>query len=171
MGTEKDFFGSHMTLEHWFLMLTAIATFLAAVAAGLAAWATAKASRGTLVANLYDDYWSAEYLSAARKIREWEKKHGSNHASVFGELHRRDPKLSPEERREFDEVNTARRKVKEYFRKAQQLYFGGYLTKRDITELLCPSHRVELLLEVVEKFEPELNPNYTVEMYDFYRRI
>ena len=160
-----------MTQEQLFMMITAIATLLAAFAAALAARATAKASRGTLVANLFDDYWSAEYLSAARRVREWEKKHGSNYARFFGELHRRHTKLSPEELREFNEVNTARRKVKEYFRKAQQLHSGRYLTRKDITKLLCPSHRVKFLLEVVEKFDPELNPNYDGEMYNFYRKL
>ena len=160
-----------MNLEAWMLIATAVATFLAAFAAASGAKATEKSSRGQLISQLYDEYWSQTYLDAAETVSNWQKKYGDNYATKFGGMRRAKNSLSPEDKKEIEIIDSARRLIKGYFRKAQQLYSEGYLRKADVVKLLCPPHRVELLHNVVEAFEPEIDPDYTREMYDFFRSL
>lgn len=159
-----------MKFEAWMLIATALGTFLAALAAMIGARATAKSSRGQLISQLYNEYWSGEYLDAALTVRSWQKKWGDNYAKKYGEMRRKKDTLSLKEIKEFESIDNARRQIKGYFRKSQQLYSECYLKKTDVKKLLCPPHRVELLLNVIETFEPEIDPDYTHEMYDFFRR-
>lgn len=158
-----------MITELWALVLTAVATFLAALAAAFGARATQKASRGQLISILYNEYWSEAYLTAVEAVRSWQRRHGDNYAEKFGEMRRNKDTLSLEEKENLERVDKTRRLIKGYFRKTQQLYSEGYLTKKDVTKLLCPPHRVTVLIDLIEPFEPQIDPNYAREMYDFFR--
>ncbi len=124
--------------------------------------------RGLLISHLHDQFWSRKYYRAARLVRSWKDEHGRGWA---GELFRRldsADELPAEERERAARTNDARRLIKSYFRKTQQLCSRGFLTEGDLRDHLTMPQRLETLFEIIEPFERARKADYKREMFDFY---
>lgn len=165
-----------MNIEQIALIINSISTVAVVFAAFYAARSaiiTKRAAKGQLVSKLYDEYWSYELAKAKRTIRNWVEEHSHDAFLIFGRLFRKSnlTGLNGDELSDFESIDSARRLVKAYYRKVQQLYYGKYLDLTDVVDLLAPSHRAEIVIRKIEGFEAEMNPNYQKEMYEFYSRV
>ncbi len=124
--------------------------------------------RSLLISHLHDQFWSEEYYQAAQLVRRWSREEGDEWAAdLFGELDRMDA-LSEERRRIVDRTNSARRLIKSYFRKTQQLCSRGFLEPSDLQAHLTMAQRLEMLFQIIELFAAARKPDYDREMFDFY---
>lgn len=127
-----------------------------------------RTERALLISRLHDQFWSDEYYQAATLVRQWKGEGGGDWAGdLFREL---DPLAAlPEGRREIVELtNGARRLIKSYFRKTQQLCSRGFLEPEDLRDHLTMAQRLEMLFEIIEPFERARKEDYNREMFDFY---
>lgn len=170
-------------MSEFLMLLTALATALAAYATMRAAKAgeasaktsermineTRRSSRGQLVSDLYDVYWSDEFLGNVHILESWKDKYGAEYLEQFKKCRFNKHHATDKEISEYESLDSARRHIKKYFRKAHQLREVGYITDYDINNVLCPKHRVNILLESIENYEPIMDENYIKDMYDYYR--
>jgi hypothetical protein len=124
--------------------------------------------RGILVSHLHDQFWSREYYEAARLVRRWQADRGTTWASDFFRLLDHVDGLDDSERSLVADTNAARRLIKSYFRKAQQLCVRGLLTEGDLREHLTMAQRLALLFLIIEPLERARKADYNREMFDFY---
>ena len=124
--------------------------------------------RVLLISHLHDQFWSEEYYQAAQLVRQWCGREGSDWApDLFHDLGRLDA-LPEERRRVVERTNAARRLIKSYFRKTQQLCSRGFLEAGDLQGHLTMVQRLETLFEIIEPFEEARKRDYDREMFDFY---
>ncbi len=113
--------------------------------------------RGLLISHLHDQFWSDEYYRAAQLVRRWKEGQGADWAAALflgtGEA---------------CETQVARRLIKSYFRKTQQLCARGFLDPDDLREHLTMPQRLRMLFEIIEPFEQARGEDYNREMFDFY---
>ena len=113
--------------------------------------------RGLLISHLHDQFWSDEYYRAAQLVRRWKEVQGADWAAALflgtGEA---------------PETQVARRLIKSYFRKTQQLCARGFLDPDDLREHLTMPQRLRMLFEVIEPFDQARKEDYNREMFDFY---
>ena len=124
--------------------------------------------RALLISHLHDQFWSDEYYRAAQLVRQWS---GGEQGDWAGDLFRDLDRLSelPEEHRGLVErTNAARRLIKSYFRKTQQLCARGFLEPEDLRGHLTMGQRLEMLFGIIEPFEQARKSGYNREMFDFY---
>ena len=77
--------------------------------------------RGLLISHLHDQFWSDEYYHAAQLVRRWKEEQGADWAAALFEG-----------AAEECETQSARRLIKSYFRKTQQLCARGFLEPDDL---------------------------------------
>ena len=124
--------------------------------------------RSMLISHLHDRFWSEEYYQAARLVRQWSGREGKDWAvDLFHGVDRLDT-LTADRRRIVERTNAARRLIKSYFRKTQQLCMRGFLEAEDLRGHLTMAQRLEMLFQIIEPFEEARRPNYDREMFDFY---
>ncbi len=124
--------------------------------------------RALLISHLHDQFWSEEYYQAARLVRRWSGGGGDDWAGdLFRDLDGLST-LAEERRRIVERTNAARRLIKSYFRKTQQLCSRGFLEPEDLQGHLAMAQRLEMLFEIIEPFERARKSNYDREMFDFY---
>jgi hypothetical protein len=127
--------------------------------------------RALLISHLHDQFWSEEYYQAAELVRQWRGgENGDWMADLFRELDRLGA-LPEERRRIVKRTNAARRLIKSYFRKTQQLCDRGFLEPEDLRDHLTMAQRLEVLFEIIEPFEGARKADYNREMFDFYDRL
>lgn len=124
--------------------------------------------RGLLISHLHDQFWSREYYEAAQIVRRWKAEGGTTWAADFFQALDDLPSLPESERGVVEETNAARRLIKSYFRKAQQLCSRGLLGEPDLREHLTMPQRLEMLFGIIEPFERARKGGYAREMFDFY---
>ena len=116
--------------------------------------------RGLLISHLHDQFWSDEYYRAAQLVRRWKEEQGADWAAaLFARAG------------EECETQAARRLIKSYFRKTQQLCARGFLEPDDLRDHLTMPQRLQMLFEVIEPFERARKEDYDREMFDFYDRL
>ena len=121
-----------------------------------------------MISHLHDQFWSEEYYQAAQLVRRWSGDGGDYWAGdLFRELGRLNA-LAEERRRIVESTNAARRLIKSYFRKSQQLCRRGFLEPEDLRGHLAMAQRLEMLFEIIEPFERARKSDYDREMFDFY---
>ncbi len=131
----------------------------------------APADRGLLISHLHDQFWSDEYYVAAGHVRRWMQDRGATWAAeLFRALDSLD-ELPGDERSVVRETNAARRLIKSYFRKAQQLCSRGFLEPGDLRQHLAMPQRLRTLFLIIEPFEQARDPEYNREMFDFYDEL
>ena len=123
---------------------------------------------GLLVSHLHDQFWSDEYYRAAGYLRRWVKDRGERWATELFEALDAMSSLSEQDQETVRETNAARRLIKSYFRKTQQLCSRGFLEPEDLRDHLTMSQRLETLFQIIEPFEEARKGGYTREMFDFY---
>lgn len=130
-----------------------------------------RSDRGLLISHLHDQFWSDDYYRAAGHVRRWVKERGEDWAAdLFAALS--DMEDRPEdEQRIVRETNAARRLIKSYFRKAQQLCARGLLEAEDLREHLTMPQRLTTLFQIIEPLERARDPDYDREMFDFYDEL
>jgi hypothetical protein len=116
--------------------------------------------RGLLISHLHDQFWSEEYYRAAQLVRRWKEERGGDWAAALF--------VGVEEERE---MQNARRLIKSYFRKTQQLCARGFLEPDDLREHLTMPQRLQMLFEIIEPFERARKKDYDREMFDFYDEL
>jgi hypothetical protein len=124
--------------------------------------------RGLLISHLHDQFWSPEYYQAAQLLRRWKADRGSTWAPNFFRSLDASEDLSEAERTLVEATNAARRLIKSYFRKAQQLCSRGLLEEADLREHLTMAQRLEMLFLIIEPLERARKSSYKREMFDFY---
>ena len=129
------------------------------------------AERGLLISHLHDQFWSSRYREAAELVRAWKAERGPSWAAEFFRLLAEGKALSKPERKVVERTNNARRLIKSYFRKAQQLCARGFLTEEDLREHLTMRQRLELLFQIIEPLERARKAGYKREMFDFYDHL
>lgn len=158
-----------MTGEMIMLMLTAIATFCAAIGALWAARATKLAAEAQLFCGFMEQYESVEMRDNLRILDDWEHKHGKGFEEKWIDaLQQREDQ---EAFKVADEVDQARRLVVFYFHKAVQLYELGYTKKNFFKATACSVSGINILYDIVEKLEGALNPDYDKSTFDKLRQI
>tara|TARA_B100000586_G_C19967291_1_gene366330 strand:- start:52 stop:489 length:438 start_codon:yes stop_codon:yes gene_type:complete len=124
--------------------------------------------RTILISHLHDQFWSNEYYLAAIRVRNWKATKGSDWAKdLFDKIEKVDS-VADEEAREALKTNAARRLIKSYFRKTQQLCSRGFLELEDLSQHLAMPQRLSMLFEIIEPFEEARKNDYSREMFDFY---
>ena len=124
--------------------------------------------RTILISHLHDQFWSNEYYLAATRVRNWKATKGSDWAKdLFDKIEKVDS-VPDEEAREALKTNAARRLIKSYFRKTQQLCSRGFLELEDLSQHLAMPQRLSMLFEIIEPFEEARKNDYSREMFDFY---
>jgi hypothetical protein len=124
--------------------------------------------RGVLISHLHDQFWSDEYYHAAAYVRSWVTERGATWpAELFTALDTLGD-LADDEQQIVRQTNAARRLIKSYFRKAQQLCVRGFLEADDLREHLTMPQRLKTLFQIIEPFEQARDPEYNREMFDFY---
>ena len=124
--------------------------------------------RTILISHLHDQFWSNEYYLAATRVRNWKATKGSDWAKdLFDKIEKVDS-VPDEEAREALITNAARRLIKSYFRKTQQLCSRGFLELEDLSQHLAMPQRLSMLFEIIEPFEEARKNDYSREMFDFY---
>ena len=124
--------------------------------------------RGLLISHLHDQFWSDDYYRAVGHVRRWVKERGEDWAAeLFATLDAMEDRAA-EEQRVVRETNAARRVIKSYFRKTQQLRAQGFLEAEDLREHLTMPQRLRILFQIIEPFEQARDPEYNREMFDFY---
>jgi hypothetical protein len=127
--------------------------------------------RSLLISHLHDQFWSEEYYQAAKLVRHWSGYEGSDWAvDLFHGVDRLDT-LPEDRRRIVERTNAARRLIKSYFRKTQQLCMRGFLEAEDLRGHLTMAQRLEMLFQIIEPLEEARKPNYDREMFDFYDEL
>jgi len=127
--------------------------------------------RSLLISHLHDQFWSEEYYQAAKLVRHWSGHEGSDWAvDLFHGVDRLDT-LPEARRRIVERTNAARRLIKSYFRKTQQLCMRGFLEAEDLRGHLTMAQRLEMLFQIIEPLEEARKPNYDREMFDFYDEL
>lgn len=174
-------------MSQWFIqnspLLATVAAAISAIAALLISYAGRKTSRGQLVSDLHNQHWSNRYYRANTIILLWVNKFGSpEYVNVFQKWYKLERsqavdklnKTEEKEYRDYQEVNKARRIIKGYFRKTQQLSDAGFLKKKDVKNILCPKHRVsDELFAYIIQFEYAINglsPSATL-FYQYYAKL
>ena len=129
---------------------------------------TESTERALLISHLHDQFWSDEYYQATQTVRRWSGDGNGDWAgALFRELNQLD--TLPEDRRGIvQSTNAARRLIKSYFRKTQQLCSRGLLEPDDLRGHLAMAQRLEMLFEIIEPFEQAREADYDREMFDFY---
>ena len=132
---------------------------------------------GLLISHLHDQFWSDDYYRAVGHVRRWVKERGEDWAAeLFAALDAMEdrPEMEDrpaEEQRVVRETNAARRLIKSYFRKTQQLRAQGFLEAEDLREHLTMPQRLRILFQIIEPFERARDPEYNREMFDFYDEL
>lgn len=129
---------------------------------------SASEERGLLISHLHDQFWSAEYYAAAQLLRGWKAEWGVDWAPEFFRCLDGLNTLGDDERARIERVNAARRLIKSYFRKAQQLCVRGFLSDADLRDHLTMPQRLQLLFLIIEPLERARKAQYQREMFDFY---
>jgi len=124
--------------------------------------------RGLLISHLHDQFWSRDYYEAAQIVRRWKNDRGGEWAAEFFLLLRDLPSLPEIERDLVERTNAARRLIKSYFRKAQQLCSRGLITEDDLREHLTMPQRLEILFLIIEPLERARSADYKREVFEFY---
>ena len=124
--------------------------------------------RGLLISHLHDQFWSKEYYAAAQLVRRWRAEGAASWASDFFESLDALGALPVAERTLVEDTNAARRLIKSYFRKTQQLCSRGLLSEADLREHLTMPQRLEMLFQIIEPFERARKAEYAREMFEFY---
>ena len=127
--------------------------------------------RGLLISHLHDQFWSDEYYCAAGHVRRWVQERGENWAAELFEALDQLSSLPERDQDVVRETNAARRLIKSYFRKTQQLCSRGLLESDDLREHLTMPQRLETLFGIIEPFEKARKPGYKREMFDFYDEL
>ena len=127
--------------------------------------------RGLLVSHLHDQFWSDEYYRAAQHVRRWVKERGEGWPAELFDVLAAMEDGSEEEQHTVRETNAARRRIKSYFRKTQQLCVRGVLEPEDLREHLTMPQRLETLFGIIEPFERARDAEYNREMFDFYDEL
>ena len=136
-----------------------------------------RSERGLLISHLHDQFWSDDYYRAVGHVRRWVKERGEDWAAeLFDTLDAMEdrPEMGDrpeEEQRVVRETNAARRLIKSYFRKTQQLRARGFLEAEDLREHLTMPQRLRILFQIIEPFEQARDPEYNREMFDFYDEL
>lgn len=129
---------------------------------------TKSTERALLISHLHDQFWSDEYYQAAQTLRRWSVDGTGDWASdLFRELSQLDT-LVEERRGIVQRTNAARRLIKSYFRKTQQMCSRGFLESEDLRSHLAMAQRLEMLFQIIEPFERARKADYDREMFDFY---
>ncbi len=130
-----------------------------------------RSDRGLLISHLHDQFWSDDYYRAAGHVRRWVKERGEDWAAgLFAALDEIEDRPE-DEQRVVRETNAARRLIKSYFRKTQQLCARGFLEAEDLREHLTMPQRLRTLFQIIEPFEQARDPDYDREMFDFYDEL
>ena len=130
-----------------------------------------RTERGLLISHLHDQFWSDEYYRAAGHLSRWVKERGEGWAGeLFAALDAMEDR-SEEEQQVVRETNAARRLIKSYFRKTQQLCARGLLEVEDLREHLTMPQRLRTLFQIIEPFERGRDGDYDREMFDFYDEL
>ena len=116
--------------------------------------------RGLLISHLHDQFWSDEYYRAAKLVRRWKEEQGADWAAALFVR-----------AAEECETQSARRLIKSYFRKTQQLCVRGFLEPDDLRDHLTMPQRLQMLFEIIEPFERARKEDYNREMFDFYDEL
>ncbi len=127
--------------------------------------------RGLLVSHLHDQFWSDDYYRAAGHVRRWVKERGEDWAAALFAALEALADLSDDEQQVVRETNAARRLIKSYFRKAQQLCVRGLLEAEDLREHLTMPQRLRTLFLIIEPFEQARDVEYNREMFDFFDEL
>ncbi len=127
--------------------------------------------RGLLISHLHDQFWSDEYYRAAEHMRRWVHERGPTWAAELFSALDTLADLPDDEQQIVRETNAARRLIKSYFRKAQQLCTRGFLEADDLSEHLTMPQRLRTLFGIIEPFEQARDAEYDREMFDFYDEL
>lgn len=143
--------------------VSALGAFGAAIGALLSARSTLSATEAQLFSRFMEEYSAPQMLTALRKLRNWEAKHGTKFEEEYRKgLEKGDPNAH--------EVDQARRHVKFYFLKALRLYEARLVKQRFLKEVAAVDG-INILYDIVEPLEYALNPAYNKSKFDQLRKI
>ena len=97
---------------------------------------------------------------AAQLVRRWKEEQGADWAVALF--------VGADEQ---CETQNARRLIKSYFRKTQQLCARGFLEPDDLRDHLTMPQRLRMLFEIIEPLERARKEDYDREMFDFYDEL
>lgn len=139
-------------------LATAVFTALAAAAAWRGAKATEKTSQGQLLSDLYKEFWSDEFRTAGRLLKDLKERHGEGFAKTFVNFREaQGPAKDEEQQKAADRDDSARRTVKAYYYKLYRFKEADFLSESEIRNLLTSEVNVRLFLGIVEPLEKELS--------------
>jgi hypothetical protein len=141
--------------------ITAVGTFIAAIAAWKSTQATKRAAEGAFLNRFLEQFSTAGFLRALRLLRNWKHEKGEDFARIWYESLKR-------EDREALKIDLARRKVSLYFHRALLLTDSGYADENFLKAVLSLGG-VDILYEIVEPMAYEMDPDDDAEKVFFER--
>jgi len=123
---------------------------------------------------LMDEIGSEDMRKAIIRISDFKRHHGEDgkfveyYSSLLAK--RRSNTLSEAEAQQFDEIDRARRRFVMIFHKMHRLNKSGIIGDNIVKVVIGPDD-TDLLLETVEKLEAAIRANYSLEIFDFARRL
>ena len=154
---------SSENISFYMIILSAIGTTLAAVAAWRAASVTQKVAEAGLGYRLQDKYDKREMRDDLRLLEEFHREQGDSFTRKWTDGLEANEDWA-------DKIDLARRRVKGYFLNTAQLY-KKHLISKDLLLLITDQAGLNMLYTVVEPLERALSPEYEKEYFEVLRQI
>jgi hypothetical protein len=139
-----------------------IIALIAIVIATWNAYETRKASQSALLATLITEFGTQEIATALQAVRKWKEDKGEDFAVIFEQGIKADDAAAKY-------VNSQRRVVEKFYRKATTLHFAGAFPRKLLSYAVYNAG-LNLFYDVVHKLNEKLNPRHDPDVHDYLMR-